>query len=377
MTEPLPIVLWMISVFDRKSTSPLPLKNRSYVLDWSALDEGQIIDCLEILKDRMNSLPSPSSFTSTVMSISRDTKMPDDRMLKYRPFFIEHELENTPPEPKRYITVSLNRDYVEDENGSEISMYQIMQHMTGHEYPIIAGDHESVLRLPPVTPIPNSWTAESANTLSQFLEVVELIHASKWIRRVPRLTFEVESGGDPMTLRPSNSEKLLEFLVPDDHDTQSVLSYFRQLHSKKDQLFKKACESFLKTSSDPARNAWVEDQLQGFEQMIASPPIPFGGTHSRKKIIEMFMYGARMLHAESEYGDDKRLSKLIQEQGTHRVACAFANSLWDILCSATTTYHVIKRDYNYWVTECGLTPPTRVAIPDLFKSISAKPKSDD
>ncbi len=84
MTEPLPIVLWMISVFDRKSTSPLPLKNRSYVLDWSALDEGQIIDCLEILKDRMNSLPSPSSFTSTVMSISRDTKMPDDRMLKYR-----------------------------------------------------------------------------------------------------------------------------------------------------------------------------------------------------------------------------------------------------------------------------------------------------
>jgi hypothetical protein len=376
MTTPLPTVIWVIPVFDSNSPSPFPLKNRTLVLEWNALNEEQVRECLEILRDRDTPLPNPSSLTSTVMSISRNTTQPDERMLSFRSFFNEKELGENCYEQRRGVWVNLNREYIEDENGIEISMHQIIQNITGCEYPIIAGEPDSVLRLPPAVPNPKSWSKESANTIAQFLEVVELIHASDWIKCTPKLTIEVQSIRDQTEIPSQESTTLLESIFPNVRETQSVLPFFRQLHSKKDRLFRKACEQFVSICNDPARNDWIHDQLISFEEMIESPPIPFGGPHSRKKIIEMYMYGARLLHSESDHGDDQKLHEFIEQQGIPRVASAFNASLWDILNYATSTYRVIKRDFDYWLQHCELERPTRIAIPNLFENVIANPKND-
>lgn len=375
MPTRLPTVIWVISLFDSRSPSPLPLKNRSLVLDWKALNEEQVRECLEILRDRDTQLPNPSSFTSTVMSISRNTIQPDERMLRFRSFFNERELEASDSEPTRYVTVSLNREYMEDESGAEISMYQIMQHMTGQEYPIIAGDPDSVLRLPPALPNPKSWSEESANTIAQFLEVVVLIHASEWIRCTPRLTHELQTSENSNAVTTGDPAKLLESIVPDVRETQSVLAYFRQLHAK-DKLFIRTCDAFVAACRDSARNQWIEEQKHSFNTMIDSKENPFCSGYSPREVIAMFMYGAGLLHSEANRGADKDLFDFIQKDGIYRVRSAFNNCLWDILSYATVSYHVIKRDFNHWITECKLAAPTRVSIPDLFKNVEADSGSD-
>jgi hypothetical protein len=172
-----------------------------------------------------------------------------------------------------------------------------------------------------------------------------------------------------------DSTDLIESIIPNVRETQSVLAYFRQLHAA-DKLFIRACDAFVATCSDKTRNDWVDDQKRSFKEMIDSPAIPFGEKYSPREIIAMFMYGARLLHSESNRGDDTRLSEFIREQGIHRVSCAFNNSLWNILNYATSTYHVIKRDYDHWLRKCGLAPPTRITIPHLFQNVVADPRTD-
>ena len=103
----------------------------------------------------------------------------DSHMLKYRHLFTEipdNDVEAFFNDPVRYhrgfLTVSVATEYSEDETGTPISSYEMIQHVSGQEFPIIVGDPESVLRLGPISAINASdWSTDKANAIAQFLDV--------------------------------------------------------------------------------------------------------------------------------------------------------------------------------------------------------------
>jgi hypothetical protein len=371
----LPTVFWSVPCFDKRRAQPFPVYNRHFELDWSLLNENQVSDVLAIVNSKTGKTHSPSSLESTVVSIQRSCNQPDNRMLAYRKYFTERgedAAEDNSLACTSFVCVNLNREYFEDENGVEISNYAMIQHVSGESEPVILGDPDSVLRLshsPPVNVA--EWSEQSANTLAQFLDVVRRICSSEWYRHPQAFTFEIQRGGDSSKFPETAHSKLLEAVFPNDSETLAVLAYFRQLHAK-DKLLIRACDIFVRTCGDERKRFWVSERMESFTELIDSPPIPFNATETRRKIIQMFMYGAGLLHANSSHGDDKKLAELIKAQGKHRAVAVFNNCLWDILSIAITLYHVLKRDFDYWTGSCGLTGPTRIDIPTLFDGFTTQ-----
>ena len=137
----LPFVLWSIPCFDREREKPLPVFNRSYVLEWSELDHAQLREVIEILGSRKSDDLIPSNLDSVVFKMSRTPSMPDDRMLKYRKYFKEIDGSSLQSmfdasRASQLIFVDLNRDYFEDENGNEVTHYEMIAQVTGNERPI-------------------------------------------------------------------------------------------------------------------------------------------------------------------------------------------------------------------------------------------------
>ncbi len=370
----LPVVFWSVPCFDKRRENPLPVYNRLFVLDWTSLDTTQTSEVLSILQPDGNKSRSPSSLQASVISIQRSNKGADDRMLAYRKYFVARP-ENADDEDtaiqQSFTFVNLNREYFEDENGREISHYAMIQHVSGQNEPVILGDVDSVLRLSLCDPVNvNEWSEGRANTIAQFLDVVERICNSRWYRRPPVFTFEIESGGDSTKFPSAADSKLLEAVFPNDSETQSVLAYFRQLHAG-DRLLTRTCEAFIRNCGDERRTFWMTERLESFREMVDSAPVPFTDTGTRREIIKMFMYGAGLLHATSNDGADNRLAELIRTQGKHRAVMIFNHCLWDILKIAITVYHVTKREFEHWIGSCGLAPPTRVDMPSLFEGFVA------
>lgn len=320
-----PTVWWSIPCLDSRRIDPLPLPNRHFVLDWAKLNSEQVADVMSILRVE-DAKHQPSGLESTIISIRRSRPTPDNRMLAYREFFVEvliDEMEETTARVTSMVSVCLNREYFEDENGQEITHYELMQRITGNQEPIIAGDAECILRLGASLPKNEfAWTEERANTIAQFLDVVQRICSSEWYRHPQVLTFEVQNGGDSSKFPDQSESELLEAVFPNDSKTLEVLAYFRQLHAK-DRLLERACEVFIETCSDQRKNVWLEDLVVSFKQMIDTQPVPFNVPFSRRKIIQIFMYGAGLLHSKSVGGDEQLLANLIQSQGKHRVVTIF------------------------------------------------------
>ena len=374
----LPVVLWSVPCFDKRKEKPFPVYNRSFVLDWESLTEHQIEDVLTILGASQQGKHSPDGLSSSVMSLQRSPRQADNRMLEFRQKFVEladGELGDRMQSATAFTTVNLNREYFEDENGNEITHYEMIQHVSGQSEPIIVGDPDSILRLALSNPQNiDDWDESSANTIAQFLDVVRRICNSNWYRTPHQLTFQVERGGDSTKFPTTQDSELLEAVFPNDSETMSILAYFRQLHTG-DRLHQRACDAYINTCGDGRKIWWMTERRDSFNRMIDEPPRPFNVTNTRREIIRMFMYGAGLLHANSSHGDDQRLADLIESNGKHRAVTIFNHCLHDFLTIAIPTYHVIKHEYDNWITTHGLMKPTRVEIPTLFEGFSKPPES--
>jgi hypothetical protein len=368
----LPILLWPISCFDRRREKPLPVYNRWCWLDWEQLTPQQIAEILTIIEAKKNqeSPHKPVGFDETVITTSIGVPNFDIHMLKYRKLFTEipgndvGAFYNDPVRHHRgFQTVSLSTEYFEDETGTPISKYEMMQHVSGQEFPILVGDPESVLKLGPSSAVNASeWSIDKANTIAQFLDVVERIRASDWYRS-PRFVTTLT--------RKNDGSQLLEARFPDDKDTMSVLAYFRQLHAG-DNLVAKACDAYIAHTGDGRKQWWVKERKQSFELLIESPPVPYNTNgQTRRQIIRMFMYGARLLHSSSHHGDDATLAAFISHHGSHQAVMVFNSCLMDFFRVAGTIYPVLHQDYTHWVTEDGFVAASRVQILNLFEGFSS------
>src|SRR5262245_59577829 len=185
----LPMVVWTIPCFDRRRQQPLPVYNRTFSLDWSKLSTTETDEVLRILNDgERDHGHSPKGFDSVVVTVSRDVRKPDWRMLNFRSFFVEvpeegmnEVFKDAERGLRPFKFVRLNAEYFEDETGTAVTEYAMIRHVSGEENPIIIGDAQSVLRLGPMAPeAVADWKAETANTIGQFLEVVRQICSSAW-----------------------------------------------------------------------------------------------------------------------------------------------------------------------------------------------------
>lgn len=136
----------------------------------------------------------------------------------------------------------------------------MIQHVSGQKEPVILGDVDSVLRLSVCDPVNvKDWSEGTANTIAQFLDIVERICNSRWYRRPPVFTFEIESGGDSTKFPSAADSKLLEAVFPNASETQSVLAYFRQLHGG-DRLLTRTCEAFIRNCGDERKTFWMTEK---------------------------------------------------------------------------------------------------------------------
>ncbi|MCG6157504.1 hypothetical protein [Rubinisphaera margarita] len=371
----LPVLIWAISCFDRRRENPLPVYDRWYWLDWAQLAPEQVAEILAIVdaSKRNESSHKPVGFEETVVTMSVGSPNYDSHLLKYRELFTEipgNDLQAFSTDPLRhdrgFQTISVDTEYFEDETGTPISKYEMLQHVSGQEFPIIVGDPETVLKLGPVSAVNiRDWTTQRANTIAQFLDVVERIHASEWYRSPRFVTSLIH--------KRAGESRLLEAEFPDDEDTMSVLAYFRQLHAV-DKLVTKACEAYIAHAGDDRKRWWVNERERSFESLIDAPPAPFNTNgQTRRQIIRMFMYGAGLLHSSSNHGDDAALDAFISHHGKYQAVMIFNSCLMDFFRVAVTIYPVIRQDYYYWINDDGLASASRTSIPDLFQGFTSPP----
>lgn len=329
----------------------------------------------------------PVGLDEVVVTMSVGPRNGDTQMLKYRNLFkeipnndVKAFFEDSARRHRDSEMVSLATEYCEDETGAPVSNYEMMQHVSGQEHPIIVGDPGSILRLGPVSAANRGdWSIDKANTIAQFLDVVERIHASKWYRlphsitRLGHKTKGLQLIGTGFPDKPGS--RLLEAEFPDAEDTMSVLAYFRQLHAK-DKLVKKACEAYIAHAGDERKQWWVSERQRSFESLICSVPWPYNTNgQSRRQIIRMFMYGAGLLHSSSKRGKDTAaLDVFISQHGKNEAVMIFNSCLMDFLRVAATIHPVIHQDYHHWVNTDGLAAADRVSIPGLFRGFTSPPQ---
>jgi hypothetical protein len=196
---------------------------------------------------------------------------------------------------------------------------------------------------------------------------MEIIYASRWYRGPHELTFEAVVKDYSKFPEPSDC-KLLEALCPNDQETMAVLGFCRQLHAG-DELFSKAATTYMEHCGDVRKRDWVADRKVVFSHLVDSSPQPFGIRYTRREICRLFMYGAGMLHAESNDGSDEKLKALVKERGQENVVNIFNHCLLDFVSVAFELYHVLRPDFEHWIKDHGLAGPDRPRIGALFASL--------
>jgi hypothetical protein len=147
-----------------------------------------------------------------------------------------------------------------------------------------------------------------------------------------------------------------------------VLAWFRQLYSS-DDLFCHAANVYLRYAAHEGKRAWLDHVRSDFNRLRDAPPSLNRLTeHSRRELIDLIAYGARVLHRKSKSDAEQVLQQLIARHGDAEVAMAANTAMRDLLGQASLAYHVIKQDFDHWVAT-GIVPrPTLTDLDDLMRS---------
>lgn len=116
-------------------------------------------------------------------------------------------------------------------------------------------------------------------------------------------------------------------------------------------------------------------EKQAFVTAIDIPPGNLETRRTNRRILPLFMYGAGLLHSTAKDGADIELADFIKEHGKERAISIFNSCLMRMFGDVVPTYHVVKQDFNHWITDCSLAAPDRKSIDDLFENYVAAAKN--
>lgn len=373
-----PLVTMIISCFDRTKENPLPVYNKYYWLDWSKLSAEESRVMIAHACPPKKDTPEEYNLTDTNESIATMSvgSQPDYSFIRqYRHLFspvpdnnIEKLFATNNNEHRNFTTIPMGTNYFETELGEPITRYEMIKHVSESEEPIILGLVESVLALGVSKPKDiTSINENNVNTISQFLEVIELIYNSPWNNSSKSIS---TISGLP---KPS---KLVDAKFPDFNATNSVLPLFRQLHAS-DKLLENTVSIYIDHCSDDRKVLWIKDRLDNFNHILSSTPIfpNLSGICSIKEVMQMFMYGARTLHSHSnpKYNEEEKLNDFIKNHGKEQATFIFNTCLQEIYNISAQIYHPIEQDFSYWIKNDLIVQPTRAGIADLFTDFKSNP----
>ncbi len=278
---------------------------------------------------------------------------------EFRSCFIECDDEThdrLAPQAQR-VTFGGPSEYFEDENCKPIDDIGIAQVLTGNPDPILRFEPRSVLRLGP-SPIAkrDEWSVEKANPISHFLQLMNRIGQSGWLKSPLSIQYV---GNSVVQVAHANAEM-----------TTTALTYIRQLLLKRDDVLNHACEAYVEHISHDGRRFWVSDIHQSFNACLESDcrygPQSILSGYTTRQVIDIFTYGSGLFHRESNHDCEAELANLIAQHGRERLIIAFNSACRDLIQYGFFIAPVMWQDVVHWVRSEGCLGPDRPQITDLF-----------
>lgn len=197
---------------------------------------------------------------------------------------------------------------------------------------------------------------QDSDKLGHFLQVVTVLQKSNWFKYENKLQL---NGGTTQTN------------MPDLELTAFALLYIRQLIDSHDNLIKIACNIYCRFCSNVKKRDYVKTLKETLTEYLNAPPCYVGGAglvQSNMELIEVFQYGALIMHQPDNINDPKmrNIFKTIYLSGNERVQYIFElnNVLKQIVCLASSIAIFIEKDFGTWIVD------NKVPEPDVMWQIN-------
>lgn len=357
------LVYWAIATFDRTKEKPLPVETRFWILPWNSVSESETKEILNILGIDVSDRQSEAEVTLGEEEYSFSFTKPDLRMFKFRERFnpIERsELERLivpGGEITRLIPVNLGIEYFEDEQKQPITVLEMLREAKGEEHPIIPHNPHSVLQLGPIARSCHKALEDDSNKIARFLETVEYVAGSSWWQNPPSIK-----------MKKGDVSELVQAIFPNIAETQAVILSLRQIYAN-DDLLNIACKRYLKLCGDQRKTQWIQQTKAAFNQYLkdsANFPFPLG--ISVRELIDVFLYGAGIVHSRATEEFEVKLRRLLDTHGGPHVVMTIHCSLRFLFEYAIHAFLVIRQDFQGWLQSESVPEPTRISMHNVLCS---------
>jgi len=364
-----PVITWLILVYDGTAENRFPLKRKWYRFDYNKATDSEIAEVIRLAHSRSSATSDEVATHGEIIEVlsSRVPERQDD-IVRYRHLFVPvNEEEIVLNEVQSHSFTSLffpAGEYCEDENEQPISTMEMHDREAKREkgenaYAIVLNHPETILRLGPVTPIRTElWTDKDADLFAQFFSIFGFLARSRWLRSPCRVT--------------SSTAGVTSATLPLHEDCMSVILPFRQLYSKKDDLFNLACD--LHNRHCPPNNdyhMWVKHYKDNFNCFLNTERRqPFVQTAiSAERYIEAFAYGAGMIHKRSDNKEpESDLLLLLHSNDKEKVVFGYHYILRILLGYVSQAATVMQKSVQHWTHELRWAESKRLLAEDLFRS---------
>lgn len=357
------LVCWAIATFDRTKEKPLPVETRFWILPWDSVSKSEAEEILNILAVDLSDTPTEDDISLGEEEHSFSFRKPDLRMLRFRDRFEPIELSElerlTAPEGgiTRFVPVNLGIEYFEDEQKRPISELQMLREVKGEAHPVLPHKPDSVLQLGPAARSDREASEDDSNKISRFLETVEYVAGSSWWQSPPSIK-----------IRKGDISELIQAMFPEAAETQAVLLSLRQLYAN-DQLLNIACKRYVKLCDDERKTQWIQQTKTSFNEYLdnsANFPAPLG--IPVRELIDVFLYGAGIVHSRATEESEVKLRHLLNTHGGSHVVMTIHCSLRFLFEYAIHAFLVIRQDFQGWLQSDSVPKPTRVSMHDVLSS---------
>ena len=195
-------------------------------------------------------------------------------------------------------------------------------------------------------------TQHDSDRLGHFLQVITILHKSNWFNYKNKLQLNMNKDGK------------IRADMPELELTAFALLYIRQLIDSNDDLIKIACNIYCRFCSNIEKREYIKSLKENLIKYLNEPPsfIPLTKlVQSNIELIEVFQYGALIMHQPDNINDPKvrDIFKTMYLRGDERVQYIFElnNVLKQVVCQASSIAVFIQKDFGIWIAEDKVLAP--------------------
>lgn len=362
------LVVWTVSLFDRRKSDPLPYKNRNLVLDWTKLTHDQKVMARNLVREQLAAEATRTSFgseVSVVQSFSARRCNDDRQVVALRIAFqvfgdVEWSqiISKALAEKGTYISIGLMPEYVEDFDGSQLTERDIARHLIGHDDFFNPESLEEAIAAPASEMrLATAWCDDAANIFKQLFEVATMLLESEMNNHQIRIVSAGRRGDLQLIERDFPAIETLFQFAP----------LLRQIYSKdhKDSLLDRAVKFYETFAQNSTRRICVRWHIDRFHSCLDSST-RLAGTDGNvgRDIVEAIVYGAKIMHATSR--EEINLKRLVEQNSSEAVMMAFFCVSRTLVYRASAAARIIQQDIEDWIVTHNLLWPENELRDRLF-----------